>query len=71
MAQMQDMDATIGKGLAIAGAGGLTIQWLTDFGSLIAMGINIILGLGGLYLLYLRVKKAHREDREGREPPRS
>jgi hypothetical protein len=52
----------VGK-IALAASGtGLTVQWLTDFGSLLVIGINLILGLGGIYLLWMKVKAARRED---------
>lgn len=58
-------DALVGKAATAGGSLGLTIQWLTDFGSLIVIALNIVLALGGLYLLYLRTLKARRELRGG------
>jgi len=51
----------VGKIAVMAGGTGLTLQWLTDFGSLLVIGINLVLGLGGIYLLWLKVRAARRE----------
>lgn len=58
------IDKTIG-GLATAAGGlGLTIQWFTNFGSLILIVLNIALAAGGLYLLWLRIKRARKDDKK-------
>ena len=62
--KQEQADILIGKSMAAIGASGLTLQWLTDFGSLLAVTLNILLAAGGLYLLYLRTKKA-RQDLRG------
>ena len=36
---------------------GFTIQQITEYASLAVMTINIILGIGGLYLLAQRIRK--------------
>lgn len=50
----------IGKIAVMASGTGFTLQWLTDFGSLLVIGINLVLGLGGIYLLWLKVRAARR-----------
>lgn len=54
-------DTLVGYSATAAGSAGLVAQWLTEFGSALVIGINILLALGGLYLLYLRIAKARRE----------
>jgi len=54
----RDVDAAIGAGMTAAGSTGIGVQWLLDFGSLTVMAINFVLGIGGLYLLYLRIRSA-------------
>ncbi len=54
-------DAVVGYGATAGGSLGLTVQWLTDFGSLAVIVLNLLLALGGLYLLFLRTVKARRD----------
>lgn len=54
-------DKAIGVTAAVAGSAGITVQWLTGFGNLILIGLNIVLAVGGLYLLWLRIRRARRE----------
>jgi hypothetical protein len=58
---VKDTDTVIGAGAAIAGSTGLGIQWALDFGSLAVIAINLVLGFGGLYLLWLRIRRARRD----------
>ena len=58
---VKDTDAVIGAGAALAGSTGLGIQWALNFGSLAVIAINLILGFGGLYLLWLRIRRARRD----------
>ena len=62
----RDPDTLIGWTAAGFGTGGLTLQWMTDFGSLALIAINLVLALGGGYLLVLRIIKAHRDIRNDR-----
>ena len=58
---MRDPDAAVGAGMALAGSTGLGVQWALNFGSMAVIIVNLILGVGGLYLLALRIRKARRE----------
>lgn len=58
-----DQDAIVGGGMAAAGSIGLTIQLVTDFAHLGVVLINILLGLGGLYLMWPRIRKRWQESR--------
>lgn len=58
---MPQIDAALGKVAVAAGSAGLTLQLLTDWGGLLVIGLNILLALGGLYLLWLRALKLHRD----------
>lgn len=62
-------DTVVGYGATAGGSLGLTVQWLTDFGSLAVILLNILLALGGLYLLYLRAAKARRDLAAARASP--
>lgn len=55
------VDNIVGGAAAI---GGPTFIWLhlsIQFGSLVLVILNTVLAVGGLYLLYLRVRKARKE----------
>jgi|TARA_R110000764_G_C10774224_1_gene355335 hypothetical protein len=56
-------DAVLGTVLTTGAAAGITIQQITEYASLVVMAINIILGLGGLYLLAQRIRKTRAEAR--------
>lgn len=60
----KNQDTLVGYGATAAGSAGLIAQWLTEFGSALVIGINLLLALGGLYLLYLRIVKARRDLRQ-------
>lgn len=64
---MRDPDSAVGWIAAAGGTTGLTVQWLTDFGSLALIVANLLLAVGGLYLLILRIIKAHRDIRNDRK----
>ncbi len=57
----KEADTVIGAGAALAGSAGLGVQWALNFGSLAVIAINLILGFGGLYLLWLRIRRARRD----------
>lgn len=57
-------DAILGSAMTALGSGGATYQLLSNVANLTVVILNIILALGGLYLLYLRIRKARRENRE-------
>lgn len=58
---MNKADTVIGAGAFVGGSTGLTVQVLTSYGSLLILAVNGVLAIGGLYLLWLRIKKARRE----------
>jgi hypothetical protein len=57
----KDPDAVAGGVLAAAGATGLSIQAITQGLNLAVVCINLLLGLGGLYLLFVRIRRARRQ----------
>ncbi len=60
-----DNTDTVAGGLAtVAGSAGLTLQLVTNYANLGAIILNILLALGGLYLLWHRIKKVRREARK-------
>ena len=58
-------DAVIAKGATAIGTLGITYQVIFDALSLVALVINVLLAAGGLYLLWLKIRKARREEKEG------
>lgn len=58
---MKDPDVVVGATMTAAGSAGLTAQWALDFGSLLVIVVNLCLGIGGMYLLALRIRKARRD----------
>jgi hypothetical protein len=59
----KDPDAVVGGVAAAAGAAGLSIQALTQGLNLAVVCINLLLGLGGLFLLWKRIRRVQRQDR--------
>ncbi len=55
--------AVVGGVAAAAGAAGLSIQALTQELDLAVVCINLLLGLGGLFLLWKRIRRAQRQGR--------
>lgn len=60
----RDPDALVGASVATGGAAGLTLQTVMQWGSALALFLNIVAILAGLGLTYLRLKKAQRESKE-------
>ena len=60
---------SVGKAALALSGGGFTVQALTDFASLIAVTINILLGIGGLYLMWPKIvnrdRRRARRDQDG------
>ena len=54
-------DTVVGLTATGLGTGGLTVQVATQYASLAVIFLNILLALGGLYLLWPRIKKAYGE----------
>jgi len=57
----RDPDVLVGSAMTAAGGLGLTVQIVTQFASLAAVLLNVVLAAGGLYLLWLRIQKAKRD----------
>lgn len=38
------------------GAGGITLQWVTQFGSVLLIVVNLLLAVGGLIVLWPKVR---------------
>ena len=57
-------DAVIAKGATAVGTMGITYQIIFDALSLVALLINVLLAVGGIYLLWLKIRKAKREERK-------
>lgn len=55
-------DHVIGTSAALVGGSGLTLQWITDFSSLLLIGLNIALAIGGLLLLRRRNRVARLQE---------
>lgn len=55
-------DTVYGALATAGGAGGLTLQMITNYANLGVTFLNILLALGGLYLLWHRIKRLHRDD---------
>lgn len=59
--RVQDIDASaLGKGALALSGGGTAVQWITDFGSAALVILNILLALGGIYLLTLKIIQQRR-----------
>ncbi len=63
----RDLDTWVGIGTVAAGSTGLTVQVLLDYASVLVVGVNLALAIGGLYLLHLRIRRARRALRELRK----
>lgn len=61
---MPNDDTAAGIAAAVGGSGLLTLQVLTNSVNLIAAILNILLALGGLYLLWHRIKKVRRDQKD-------
>ena len=57
-------DKTLGTLLAVSGGAGLSIQWIVGFGNIVLTSLNVILAIGGIYLLVLRIGHARRKNKE-------
>ena len=51
-------DLAVGFVAAVAGSTGVGMAMLHEVADITAILLNIVIALGGLYLLYLRIKKA-------------
>ncbi len=57
-----DSDIVVGGLAAAGGATGITFQVITNFANLTILVINLLVALGGLYLLWLRIRRQRREE---------
>lgn len=55
------VDLIIGSVLTFLGGTGVVINIVTVSLSLAVLGINLVIGIGGLYILYYKIKKINRE----------
>lgn len=64
--RVQHVDASsLGKGALALSGGGTAVQWITDFGSAALVVLNIILAVGGIYLLALKIMQQRQKNRSG------
>ena len=59
-----NQDTSAALAATAAGGAALTLQMLTNYANLGATVLNILLALGGLYLLWKKVKRSWRDDRD-------
>ena len=55
---MKDIDTWIGSTMIAGGSTGITLQVVMNYVSYGVVGANLLLALGGGYLLFLRIKRA-------------
>lgn len=60
-------DKVVGGTATLLGSAGITVQWWVGVGDLVLMGMNILLAIGGLHLLYLRVRRARRDMKDKKD----
>jgi predicted exporter len=46
----------LGAAAAAAGSAGITLQIITEYASLAVISLNLVLAIGGIYVLFLRSK---------------
>jgi len=56
-------DTVVGASLVAGGATGFTAQSLVEWGSLIVTLGNVILVIGGMYIMYVRLKQSRGKNR--------
>jgi len=61
---MRDPDIVTGAMWSVAGGTGLTIQVITDFGSLVVVVLNIAIAIAGLVLVGSRIRASKLRDRQ-------
>lgn len=63
-------DLLLGYAATGLGTSGAALQWWGQLGNLLLVGLNLLLALGGLYLIALRIRKARRDllRQERRDP---
>ena len=64
MGLARDLDSQIGVIAAAAGSTGLSFQVFMDFANVAVVILNIGLALGGIILLWFRIRKLVREARD-------
>ena len=66
--QVEQMpDITAGVTLVATGAGGSFLQAVTEWSSIIVTGGNALLVIGGLYLMWIKIKDSRRRDRRAED----
>lgn len=59
---LEQSEKKIGAAATLVGSAGLTVQMLTDWMGLGLMAVNLILAVGGLYLLFHKIRRLHKEE---------
>ncbi|WP_366556453.1 hypothetical protein [Aquibaculum sediminis] len=57
----EKVDLMLGSAATAFGTSGVALQWWGQLGSLLLVGLNVILACAGLYLIWLRIRKARLE----------
>lgn len=60
------IDTGVGTVATAIGSAGVTTQLATEVLSLTVVVVNLVLALGGMYLLYRRLKKMHQGEQRRR-----
>ena len=58
---VQDHDVKTGATMAALGVTGTTVQVVTQWASLAVLMVNLLLGIGGLYVLAHKILAIHRK----------
>lgn len=66
-APLIDNDAAVGAAMTVGGSLGLTIQFVTQFASMSAAVLNVVLAIGGLYLLWLKIRRSQHSNNKRSE----
>ncbi|MDF2097324.1 hypothetical protein [Aquibaculum arenosum] len=57
----EKLDLMLGSAATAFGTSGAALQWWGQLGSLLLVGLNVILACAGLYLIWLRIRRARLE----------
>jgi len=61
------IDTGVGTVAAAVGSAGITVQLVTEVLSLTVVVVNLLLALGGIYLLWWRLNKIHVGEKRRRD----
>lgn len=59
---LEQSEKKIGATAAAVGSAGLTVQVLTDWMGLVATTLNVILALGGIFLMFHKIRRARNKE---------